>query len=85
MRIGVPGDEIAAEAQGWDADLVVVGTHARGWAERLLLGSVAEATVREAPCNVLAVPPRLAARESRERQPNAVGAGVPAPAACVPA
>lgn len=85
VRIGVPGDEIAAEAQGWDADLVVVGTHARGWAERLLLGSVAEATVREAPCNVLAVPPRLAALEARERQANAVGAGVPAPAPCVPA
>ncbi len=46
-----------AEAREWNADLVVVGTHARGWGARLLLGSVAEATLRDAPCDVLAVPP----------------------------
>jgi nucleotide-binding universal stress UspA family protein len=61
VRVGVPGEEIAAEAEAWDADVVVVGTHARGWADRALLGSVAEAALRDAPCNVLAVPPRAAA------------------------
>lgn len=58
VREGAPGDEIAAEARAWDADLLVVGTHGRGWGERLLLGSVAEAALRDAPCSVLAVPPR---------------------------
>lgn len=58
VRDGAPGDEIAAEAREWQADLLVVGTHARGWAARLVLGSVAEAAVRDAPCNVLAIPPR---------------------------
>jgi len=62
VRVGEPADEIVAEARGWNADLVVVGTHARGWGARLLLGSVAEATLRDAPCNVLAVPPRRAVR-----------------------
>jgi len=62
VRVGEPADEIVAEARGWSAELVVVGTHARGWGARLLLGSVAEATLRDAPCNVLAVPPRRAVR-----------------------
>ena len=35
------------------ADLIVVGSHGRRGVRRLLLGSVAEATVRHAPCSVL--------------------------------
>jgi nucleotide-binding universal stress UspA family protein len=57
VRSGITADEIVAEAREWDADLLVVGTHARGWGARLMLGSVAESALREAPCNVLAVPP----------------------------
>jgi len=57
VRSGIVADEIVAEAREWDADLLVVGTHARGWGARLMLGSVAEAALRDAPCNVLAVPP----------------------------
>ena len=52
VRTGFPAEEIVAEAREWDADLLVVGTHGR-----VLLGSVAEAVLRAAPCNVLAVPP----------------------------
>jgi nucleotide-binding universal stress UspA family protein len=57
VRSGVIADEIVGEAREWDADLLVVGTHARGWGTRMMLGSVAEAALRDAPCNVLAVPP----------------------------
>lgn len=39
------------------ADLLVVGTHGRRGLQRLLLGSVAEATVRHAPCAVLVARP----------------------------
>lgn len=49
---------ISQLAQSVDADLVVVGTHGRRGVKHLLLGSVAEATVREAPCPVLVVRPR---------------------------
>jgi nucleotide-binding universal stress UspA family protein len=35
------------------ADLILVGTHGRGGATRLLLGSVAEQVIRHAPCSVL--------------------------------
>jgi len=38
------------------ADLIVIGTHNRKGLERLLLGSVAEATVRNARCPVLVIP-----------------------------
>jgi universal stress protein E len=56
IREGEPAVEIAKEVREWGADLVVLGTHARKRMERLLLGSVAEATVRTVPCNVLVVP-----------------------------
>lgn len=51
IRAGHPAEEIVAEADAWKADLLIVGTHGR-----VLLGSVAEAVVRGAPCSVLAVP-----------------------------
>ena len=39
------------------ADLLVLGTHARRGMQRLLLGSVTESVLHDAPCPVLAVPP----------------------------
>ncbi|HET7462702.1 MAG TPA: universal stress protein [Longimicrobium sp.] len=69
VRAGVAADEIVAEARDWGADLLVVGTHARGWGARLMLGSVAEASLRDAPCNVLAIPPRRVAALAGTRAP----------------
>ena len=37
------------------ADLLCVGTHGRTGRERMLMGSVAEQTLRSAPCSVLVV------------------------------
>jgi nucleotide-binding universal stress UspA family protein len=56
VRIGNPAEEIITEAAEWKADLVVVGTHGRSGLPRLLLGSVAEAVLRDAPCNTLVIP-----------------------------
>lgn len=47
---------IVAEADGQAADLIVLATRGRGGLERLLLGSVATAVVRDAPCPVLLIP-----------------------------
>ena len=53
---GTPADAIVEVAKGDDAiDLIVLGTHGRSGLARLLMGSVAEAIVRRAPCPVLTV------------------------------
>lgn len=46
---------VAKEAQHWDADLIVLGTHGRRGLDRLFVGSVAETLVRMAPTPVLLV------------------------------
>jgi nucleotide-binding universal stress UspA family protein len=42
-------------AAEWKPDLIVVGSHGRKGVKRFLLGSVAEAVARHAPCSVLIV------------------------------
>ena len=54
---GDPGESIVSAAGAESVDLVVVGTHGRGTIGRLLLGSVSEYVVRNAPCPVLVVRP----------------------------
>jgi len=46
---------IANEAQRWEADLIVMGTHGRIGIARLVLGSVAEGVLHNAPVPVLLV------------------------------
>ena len=58
IRLGDPAAEIAQLAADLDADVVVVGTHGRRGLGRLLLGSVAEGTVRLSHCPVLVVRPK---------------------------
>lgn len=50
---GDPSTAIAKLAEEEDADMIVMGTHGRTGITRLLMGSVAEAVVRRAPCPVL--------------------------------
>lgn len=70
-RIGRAADEIPMEAAEWDADLLVLGTHARHGVERFLAGSVAESALAHADCNVLVVPPTAAqAEEDADAQPE---------------
>jgi nucleotide-binding universal stress UspA family protein len=52
---GDPSGEIGRYAADANIDLIVMGTHGRTGLERLLLGSVAEQTLRNAPCSVLVV------------------------------
>ncbi len=55
LLFGFPGGSLVNYARGHDIDLIVMSTHGRTGASRLLLGSVAEAVVRSAPCPVLTV------------------------------
>ncbi len=52
---GDPAAEIARYAADAGIDVIVIGTHGRTGVDRLVLGSVAERVMREAPCSVLVV------------------------------
>jgi universal stress protein A len=52
---GDPATEIVRAAKEWPADVIVIGSHGRKGMARALLGSVAEAVTRYAPCPVLVV------------------------------
>lgn len=55
VRLGIPAEQIVMAAEQWGADLIVMGTHARGRLGRFLLGSTADAVVRRAHCPVVTV------------------------------
>ena len=57
LREGPASAEIIAEAESWDADLVVIGTRGHGLLKRLLLGSTARTVLHHAPMSVLIVRP----------------------------
>lgn len=77
---GSPKELITAQAKLWAADLVMAGSHGLGVATRFLLGSVAQAVLRDAPCSVEIVrrepPPRgariLLATDGSEASAKAV-------------
>ena len=51
---GAPDQQIVEKAKAWGADLIVVGSHGRGFWGRLL-GSVSDGVVHHAPCSVMVV------------------------------
>lgn len=56
VRRGRADEEIAEEAVAWRADLVVVGSHGKGWIDRLLIGSTTERLLNRLPASLLVVP-----------------------------
>ena len=56
VRFGETSAEILRAAAEGEADLVVIGAHARRPAVAAMVGSTADRVVRESPCPVLAVP-----------------------------
>lgn len=71
ILVGVPAEVIVSEAQGEQADLIVMGTHGRSGLSHILLGSVAEAVIRKAICPVLTVQVK---QESEAGEKDADGA-----------
>jgi universal stress protein A len=55
VEMGSPAPTVLALAKELAVDLIIVGTHGRSGPARVLMGSVAEEILREAPCNVMAV------------------------------
>jgi nucleotide-binding universal stress UspA family protein len=52
---GDPAAEIVQFARDAHIDQIVMGTHGRTGVDRMLMGSVAEKVMREAPCSVMVV------------------------------
>ena len=55
-RQGRVMEAIQLETAHWGADLLVVGSHGKGWGERLILGSVTEQLLHDLPTSLLVVP-----------------------------
>ncbi|MGQ0555110.1 MAG: universal stress protein [Nitrospiraceae bacterium] len=55
LLVGIPGDSILEVAHNSHVAFIVMGTHGKTGLDRLRLGSVAESTLRQAPCPVLTV------------------------------
>ena len=55
VHIGMPAPEIIETARKLPADLIIISTHGHTGLKHVLLGSVAEHVVRQAPCPVLVV------------------------------
>jgi nucleotide-binding universal stress UspA family protein len=65
LRHGTAVETIIGEATRWRADLLVVGSHGKGWAQRLLLGSVTERMLNDLPTSLLVIPPPTAVAVER--------------------
>jgi nucleotide-binding universal stress UspA family protein len=70
-------ETLTREAFDWKADLLVVGSHGKGWAQRVLLGSVTERLINNLPTSLLVAPvgtavEALGKRERRQRVALAV-------------
>ena len=55
LEVGEAAPSIVRFAREAGCELIVMGTHGRSGLERLILGSVAEHVLRQAPCPVLTV------------------------------
>lgn len=56
VEVGSPAEVLAAQARYWQADLLVVTRHDRGWLSRAALGSVTERLLDGLPTSMLVVP-----------------------------
>jgi nucleotide-binding universal stress UspA family protein len=73
VRQGPIIDTLEHEAADWHADLLVVGSHGKGWVDRMLIGSVTERLLNHLPTSLLVVPIAAAAEAAAKTAPAATG------------
>ncbi|HEX9611732.1 MAG TPA: universal stress protein [Gemmatimonadales bacterium] len=56
MRHGAVMEVLRREVAEWRADLLVVGSHGKGWVDRMILGSMTERLLNELPTSLVVVP-----------------------------
>jgi len=72
VRHGTVVSTLLREATDWSADVLVVGSHGKGWAQRILLGSVTERLLNDLPTSLLVVP--VPAAEAIPAEPSFMAA-----------
>jgi universal stress protein A len=77
LILGCAPEGILNVADEERVELIVMGSHGRGWLGRLLMGSVAEQVMRHANCPVLIVRPACREPAARTSEPPAHGTIVP--------
>lgn len=82
VAVGRPAPEIVGYAAREQMDLIVVGTHGRTGLAHVVMGSVAEAVVRTAACQVLTIHLRPGAAAPATR-PAAAAIAVPGDSHCL--
>jgi len=68
VSVGQAAPEIVKYAQREKIDVIVLGTHGRSGLGRVFMGSVAEAVLRNAPCQVLTIGPKAQTIRKLPRQ-----------------
>src|SRR5262249_15357105 len=68
VRHGHVVETLLREAADWKADVLIVGSHGKGWAQRVLLGSVTERLINQLPASLLVAPVGVAAAALPERR-----------------
>ncbi|HXE84817.1 MAG TPA: universal stress protein [Gemmatimonadales bacterium] len=76
VRHGHVVETLLREAADWNADVLVVGSHGKGWAQRVLLGSVTERLLNHLPTSLLVAPVGVAAEALGKRARRPVAAAV---------
>jgi len=56
VEVGSPAQVLTEQSRHWQAELLVVARHDRGWVERTMMGSVTERLLDALPTSLLVVP-----------------------------
>jgi len=70
LRTGPAAETILTEAAAWHADLLVTGSHGKGWADRLLVGSTTERLLSALGVSMLVIPTARAHKRTRAAPPR---------------
>lgn len=73
---GSPVQRIIASANGWKADMIVVGSHGRKGVSLMILGSVSLGVVSNANCSVVVIRLPAAAEHSNRAEQETKAAGI---------
>jgi nucleotide-binding universal stress UspA family protein len=70
VRTGMAAETIAEEVAAWRPNVLVLGSHGKGWVNRLLVGSTTERLLNVLPTSLLVIPTGRPARRQQIPRPR---------------